>query len=648
MTLLAPWALWFAAIGATVVALYLLKIRRQRQIVPALDFWLALALRTPVRSLFQRLKRWLSMLLWLVIVTCLVLALANPVRTWGRIKPQSIVVILDNSASMQAVESEHSEPERKRGAVTTNTRWSLALQALADLTRRRPVDDEWLLIEAGATTRVVQPWTRAAATIREAAAQLVPHHGRVALAPACRLAAQLLEGRPEPCIVVLSDGAAGEVSQLAAQDSRIVPWYIGRTSDNLGITRLWVRANREDASHAALVSVVNASKENVETRVVFELDGRTHSVEPVSIAAGGVWEKTILFNAPAGGVLRASLERPDALAADNEAYAILEPIRPASVRLVADPGDTFFFEQALLAMEPLVDPDSSQALTLDEYVRQADSLPPADLTIFNNAAPPNWPTGGACVFINAWPADLPARITGTLPATELTLVARDHPLARYLNLGAVALAESREVDVTQRATVLAVSSTGTPLIFAVQQPGRAALCLALDVLASDLPLRNAFPILLRNAVTYFAAEQRAWVRPQYGIGETIEPLRPVSDNLHAVQVACFRDDRLQAGPTAPAVLETSLPVRDGVFRCGQTADSAVLRFTIGDETAYTAVNLADEGESRIRPELAAEDPVQRLALTGRWLGTLPWVALAAAATVLITLEWLTYHFRWTE
>ncbi len=641
MTLLAPWALWFAALGAAVIALYLLKIRRQRQVVPALDFWLALALRTPVRSLFQRLKRWLSMLLWLAIVTCLVLALANPVRTWGRIKPQSIVVILDNSASMQASEAEQNG----------KTRWALANEALGDLTRRRPVDDEWLLVEAGATTRVVQPWIRAATTIRETASQLVPQHGRVDLAPACQLAAQLLEGRPEPCIVVLSDGAAGQVSRLAAQDSRIVPWYVGRTADNLGITRLWVRANREDASHAALVSVVNASQETVETRVVCELDGRTHSVEPLSIDAGGVWEKTILFDAPAGGVLRASLERPDALAADNEAYAILEPIRPASVRLVADPGEVFFFEQALLAMEPLVDPDTSQALTLDEYTRQADSLPPADLTIFNGAAPANWPAGGACVFINTWPSDLPARITGTLPATDLTLVARDHPLARYLNLGAVALADAREVDVTQRATLLAVSSAGTPLIFAVQQPGRAALCLAMDVLASDLPLRNAFPILLRNAVTFFATEQHAWLRPQYGIGEAIEPLRSIPADLRAVQVACLVgpvSNRSVAAGASPAVTETSLPVHDGVFRCEQTAASAALRFTIGDETAYTAVNLADEAESRIKPEITAEDPVQRLALTGRWLGTLPWVALAAAALVLITLEWLTYHFRWTE
>src|SRR5688500_216386 len=104
MTLLAPWALWFAAVGAAIVALYILKIKRQRQTVPALDFWRQLAGRTKVHSLFDRLKRLLSMLLWLAIAACLVLALGNPILSLGSVTPRSIAVIIDNSASMQSVE----------------------------------------------------------------------------------------------------------------------------------------------------------------------------------------------------------------------------------------------------------------------------------------------------------------------------------------------------------------------------------------------------------------------------------------------------------------------------------------------------------------------------------------------------------------
>ena len=54
MTLLAPAALWFLLICGGVIALYLLRIRRQRQTVPSLEFWLALAGPLKPRSLFQR------------------------------------------------------------------------------------------------------------------------------------------------------------------------------------------------------------------------------------------------------------------------------------------------------------------------------------------------------------------------------------------------------------------------------------------------------------------------------------------------------------------------------------------------------------------------------------------------------------------
>ena len=44
-----------------------------------------------------------------------------------------------------------------------------------------------------------------------------------------------------------------------------------------------------------------------------------------------------------------------------------------------------------------------------------------------------------------------------------------------------------------------------------------------------------------------------------------------------------------------------LPVRSGSFRYDGTAGPGPLRFRVGDETAYAAVNLTAESESRIAP-----------------------------------------------
>lgn len=631
MTLLAPAALWMSLIGAAVVALYLLKIKRRRQTVPALEFWLQLAGQKQVRSLFQRLKRWVSLALWLLIVACLVMAIGNPVLSLGKTKPQAIVVIVDNSASMQTLEPSDDGLSR--------TRLAMAIDAVGELTSRRPISDEWLLIEAGRQPRVLAPWTMDRKTICDAAAAITPHLGSADLAPAQALAEQLLTGKERPCIVLVSDGSAGQAATLTAKNPTSVYWPIGKTSDNLGIVRLRVRADREQSAHHAYINVVNASEGHVDTQVVFELDGSTTSVEPISIDGRASWEKTIPINAPQGGVLRAWIDRSDSLVPDNEAFAVLEPVRKATVVLVAPASESFYFEQALAAMEALVDVDASRTLTVEEYDRAGPAHAGADLTIFNNCRPALLPKTGQFVFINDWPADVPAKFSGVMEGPEMSMVQRDHPLCRYVNAAAVSLARAKRVDLPERATIVARSSDGSPLIFLIEHPDRAILCLAFDVLESDLPFRNAFPLLLRNTVSYLVTQQAAVVPDQCRIADTIEPLRKLPEDVTEVAYQL----QGQAADRAGAV-----PVRNGTFVFDRTQRAGPVRFSIGADSVYTAINLTDAAETRIEPDKAGRPPQDALALTGRLFGTVPWVALAVLATALVGVEWLTYHRRWTE
>ena len=629
MTLLAPWALWFSAIGAAVVALYFLKIKRRRQTVPALEFWRELIGQTQVRSLFQRLKRWLSLLLWLLIVTCLVLAVGNPIFSIGRIKPRSIVLILDNSASMQTIEGEDE----------TASRLQLAQAALRDILGRRPVSDEWMLIEAGKAPRVLASWTRDREAIRRAAEEVAPHLGAADLRGAVKLATQLLAGKERPCAVILSDGAAGQVAELIENNELILQQPVGNTNDNLGITRLRLRPHRPQAAHHAYVRVANASDEQIETQIVFQLDGVTWAVEPVTVEPGGAWETTVIFNAPEGAVLRASLERPDALAVDNEVFSILEPMKLAAIWLVTPPEEAYFFEQALLAMQSLVDPEASRTMTIDDYEELSNNQAAPDLMVFNNCAPSRLPKTGRFLFVNDWPDDFPAKKIGILANPMLLVARRDHPLMRHLVLDAAALARALRVDLSDRAVVLAKTADDWPLVFHWQEPDREALCLTFDVLESDLPFRNAFPMLLRNAVTFFVTEPRKWVHPEYQVGDVIEPIRQLPDDIAEVTVARLGGQKIG---------EEKVAVESGSFALRETDNPGPLRITIADEPVYTVINLTDERESRIGPVAPAASLETQLALTRRVFGVLPWLALSMLATALIGIEWLTYHFRWTE
>jgi len=67
MSFLLPWAFGFLAVIPAIVALYLLKIRRRPATVSTLLFWRRVLEENRRRALFQRLRNFLSLLLFLLI-----------------------------------------------------------------------------------------------------------------------------------------------------------------------------------------------------------------------------------------------------------------------------------------------------------------------------------------------------------------------------------------------------------------------------------------------------------------------------------------------------------------------------------------------------------------------------------------------------
>jgi hypothetical protein len=636
MTLLAPWALGFFVVAAGVVALYLLKIKRRTATVPALDFWLALSGQTRIHSLFDRLKRLLSLLLWLVLVTCLVMALGNPILWLGKIKPRAIAVIIDNSASMEAIEPDEGG----------KTRLTLAKEALARISSGRPVTDEWLLIEATREPRVLQPWTFDTKAIARAGEAVKPFFGAADLAQSVQLAGQLLAGKQDPCIVVISDGAAGALAPLEAADKRIIHWPIGKTKDNAGIGQLSVRPDRQNGNYQALITVVNASDQKLDTQLTLEIDGHSQSVELVSAEPGATWEKTVTIDAVGGGVLRASIDHKDAVAVDNEAFAVLTPIRPAVVWLVSPKERAFFFEHALASMNPFISAEDSLTIAPEQYdaaaasvISPGSTLKKPDLVIFNGWTPAKLPESGRFVILDACPGEFGGPNGEPLTNPQLHLDPTPHPLTQHITLQGARLTKAKRVTLKQPARVLAQSPDGDPLIFLVQQPRRQVVLLTFNVLDSDLPFRNAFPLLLRNAVAFMHEDAPSWLRPSYSVGEVVRPLRPIPDGTNEVTLHLLRGGKTE---------DAKAHVTNNAFAFTDTGALGAVRLDVGDESSFAAVNIGDASESNIGPVASSQDATEALGLSRRILGAMPWLTLVMMATVGVVLEWLTYHFRWTE
>jgi len=104
------------AAGVTVL-LYILKLRRRAVPVPFARIWDAVFRDRQATELFSKLRRLLSLLFQLALLALLILALGDPKPKQSVLEGRHLVVLVDASASMKAVDVKPSRIEAAKAAV---------------------------------------------------------------------------------------------------------------------------------------------------------------------------------------------------------------------------------------------------------------------------------------------------------------------------------------------------------------------------------------------------------------------------------------------------------------------------------------------------------------------------------------------------
>ncbi len=230
-----PIGWWAVALAVPIVLLYVLRTRLRRQQVPTLLFWDQIFDINRPRAWWQQLRRLLSLLLQLAVLALLVSALVDPLWDWQQQRQRRVVLILDNSASMQAIGGDGS------------TRLQIAKQSAAALVRSLRGNDRMAMLSAESTPRVVMGMTDHQSGLIEVIDSLEATDSPTSLESAVSLARRLLsdmEGEGE--IIVLTDGCF--VPPVGWQeDVSLTAYRIGQPLDNVGITLFQVRRSLLDA-----------------------------------------------------------------------------------------------------------------------------------------------------------------------------------------------------------------------------------------------------------------------------------------------------------------------------------------------------------------------------------------------------------------
>ena len=613
MNLAHPSALAWAALALPIVIFYILKVRQRRVPVSTTLFWQQIFEEKPPRSLWERLRHLLSLLVQLALLGLLVLALAEPFFRWEALQARRLVLVVDNSASMNATDVAPSRLARARAEG----------HRLIDRLRAR---DEMAIIAAGTEPQVACGLTGHQRSLHAALDRIAPSDGPTRVKEALALGRRLLADARNRKLIVLTDAAFPEApALLGPKEKDLEAVVVGTPAGNVAITRFQARRSLLDPiGYEILATVANHSNAKVTCRFEIDLGADVVDVVPLVLEPGGTWTKVIEKTSAGGGRLTARIDHADALAADNTAWAILPRRAPRPVTLVSE-GD-LFLEKVLQAI-PMVElrtvkeapPPSSAATSVVTVLHHKvpDPLPSGPLLVVD-------PTAGSALW------DLGEPLVNPI----VTRQDKESPLMAHVRLDNVMMPAARKLTLKAKAEVLAEALTGDPLLCAFDRPGGKVLVLTVDLDKSDLPLQTAFPILVSNALAWFTGSQGE-LRESLATGTVTEIELPSSPSGRGPGERVLRSPHGRSRPLPRGASRATIGPLD---RCG------IWSVTGGGADVEIACNLASAQESDIRPAAGLETTAARAGLD---LGGHPvWFYLIATAWGLATLEWFLYQRRW--
>lgn len=646
------WAI-LAVGGASLTVLYLLKHQRRRVEVPFIRLWNEVLRQSATTTLWQKLRRILSLLLQLIILSLLVLSLGDP-RLGRSEKGRTLVLLIDASASMQALVPGGSK-----------TRLDLAKAQARELIHSLGGDDLAVVVELSGQPAPTGGLSYDEQELFNQIESVQSRDTAPDLPAGLELSRALLAGRPHPVVVLFSDGGFDEntlksvsLGPASAIDLRFAPLPVSAGpadgSGNGAITAFAVRRYRRNRlSYEVLVSLAwfpALTAKATPQRATLELlqEGEVVDVQTLELAPGEQVERLYPNLSGAGRHLEARLKIQDAvdlLPLDDHAFTVLPERRRQRVLIVT--RGNLFLEGALLAAGA----GEENHLAIDKVTPTAYDPSRAeryDVVIFDAVTPPAPPNAHA-VYLDPQGKDSPFAVASVIKGPLLTDIDTQHPVLRWVSLGDVNMSRGSVFQPRPGDRVLA-AMLKQPLMVAreeVTSTGilRRSLAVGFDLRQSDLPLRVAFPVLLMNALDWFAGD----VDDDLGSLRTGQMWRiPLSRTGRKNDIAT------RSATTATLLLPDAsvapVPVSEGhALHYGQrtgfyelsTPEQAPRRF---------AANLGDllESQALIRRELRAAGKTWKPPEAGlRALRRTLWPYLLLAALILLGLEWWSYHRRWT-
>ncbi|MEX1118640.1 MAG: VWA domain-containing protein, partial [Terrimicrobiaceae bacterium] len=437
---------------------------------------------------WRKLRRWVSLLLQLIFLLLLIAALTRPLWPWGSSPTDSVVIVIDGSASMRAM---HGASSRFESAVAEAGRFA-----------KSPGNgQEAAVVLANATPQVLTGWTDSRQELTDAFSKARPGNAASSPRQALTLAKNLATSR-NGNVLFFTDGVWDGPLEGGILDG-VTLHPIGAESPNAGISRFAARRSPALPGEVTVFAEVRNSGNRGGGKISLFSNSQLVDAREMAVTPGQPWRKEWILQEAEAVNLSAKIEgfADDALSFDEEFEITVEALPRVEAVLVSPPDR--YLEAALAAVPAL----GVQRLWPPDTLKYGDA---SKLWIFQGTIPPPDFQALGLVMILPDQGGFFGELKGEMSEPWITEVHPAHDLTKGVTLDRVTVGRALDIQPGGGATTY-VGSAGRPLIFGRWDADPRWLVVAMDPAKSDLVMRAAFPILISNVVQSLRQDTREFV-----------------------------------------------------------------------------------------------------------------------------------------
>lgn len=467
MRLLYPGALFFLLFIPVIIAMYILKQKFEEREISSTYLWEQVIKDMDVNTPWQKLKSSLPLILQVLAAALLAFALTEPFWLGAKGAVQNVILVIDNSGSMNA-------------SYEDTTRLEEAKRRSEKLIKGLKPGSKMTLISAGRSPKVELSSSQDKEAVLNKIKGIKPSNTYGDIGESTSLVKSLGKQFGSYKAVFFTDRKVeikdieGEVQSLDSYSENVSLDYMSHAE--------------EEGNLQAIVRINNRSNNTQNREISLYTEEKLFTLKEVQLGPKEV--KTVYFDKIPSSVryLQAEISEKDSLMEDNKIYDIVKSTKAQKILLVSQKN--VFIEKVLSSLKNIeVFKTNSVDNIMDSY----------DLYVFDGVSPEKLPESGAVLFLNPPEKNSLVKVMGEVEG-GLAAVQKSS-VTKYMESASFTVAKLKSMEIPYWASAF-LKINNKPAAFTGDYKGRKIAVIGFDLHNSDFPLISEFPIFIHNLVTY--------------------------------------------------------------------------------------------------------------------------------------------------